>query len=171
MKLLSFPVLFVLLTSFVHPQAKEGEVSGQSLYQRAVSACVAKQLSDYGTQNEETRSRLTKRLFLKDQILTEKLPAEFKEIKVQYVGVDELLALYKEKKKRARKTDRIEIPFTIVRPMKNEGSTLIVSLSDYWFSYKKKTYQYALEGGCNAHFNFETKSGQLALTKTDLWGV
>jgi hypothetical protein len=55
--------------------------------------------------------------------------------------------------------------------MKNEGATLKISIGSYWFSYTKKSYNYGLEGGCNAEFKFDTSQGNFALTKTDLWGI
>ncbi len=57
------------------------------------------------------------------------------------------------------------------RPMKNEGATLIISIGNYWFSYKKKSYNYGLEGGCTVKFNFDSSQNNFALTKIDLWGI
>ena len=65
----------------------------------------------------------------------------------------------------------MEISFTEIRPMKNEGTTLLVSLVDYWYSYKKRIHGYALEGGCQVSFKFDPVGDSLVLTKIDLWGI
>ena len=55
--------------------------------------------------------------------------------------------------------------------MTNNENALMVSIMDYWFSYKKNHYIYELEGGCRAYFVFDTDIKGFVISKIDLWGV
>lgn len=55
--------------------------------------------------------------------------------------------------------------------MRNEGNTIIVSIGDYWVSYRKNSVSYALEGGCTVYYEFDKESGEIKIAKTDLWGI
>jgi hypothetical protein len=162
-------LLVFVSTSYSQNISKVG--TNFNLYERAVSACVAKKLKDYGTQGEETRLRFSERIFLYDDILTVKLPSQFGEVKVSYLTSDQLNVLFQSRSKQKPKTERTEIPFTTIQPMRNEGTTLIISLSDYWFSSKKHMSFHALEGGCVVSFNFDDGVDNFVVSKTELWGI
>lgn len=55
--------------------------------------------------------------------------------------------------------------------MFNEENTLVIGLVDYWFSYDKNHYTYALEGGCRTYFNFDADAKRFVTSKVELWGV
>ena len=55
-----------------------------SLYDRAVEACVAKQLKEYGNQNPETLFRLKNRIFQKEEPQTSNSPTVVDDIKVEF---------------------------------------------------------------------------------------
>ena len=86
-----FIILFlVVLTYGGLGQAPPKDENLQSLYERAISACVQRQLNEYGDQGQETYARLKDRLFLANMFLTPNLPTEFDGVKVTYVTNDEL---------------------------------------------------------------------------------
>jgi len=163
-KQISLFILFFGLSALnAFSQAQVKPTAGTNLYERALSACVIEQLKQYGGQSSETRLRLINRIIERDDILTDKLPTQFGEIKVEYLDRQSIVERYKK--------NRAEIPVTVMTPMKNEGKTLKISFRDYYVSYKKRVFSYALEGGCIVDFNFDSQLDDFAITKTDLWGV
>lgn len=156
-------LFFGLCTANAFSQAQGVPSTGTNLYERALSACVAEQLKRFGVQHPETRLRLSNRIVEFDLILTDKLPTQFGEIKVEYLNRQEIIERYKK--------TRAKIPVTVIKPMKNEGTTLKISFSDYYVSYKKRVFSYGLEGGCIVDFKFDSRLDDFAMTKIDLWGV
>ena len=154
-------LLFGLCAFNTFSQAKVAPATESNLYVRTLSACLAKELEDYGKLG--TRVDYENRVVERNIHLTDKLPTQFGKIKVEYLDSETL-------RERYQKT-RQEIQVLSLRPMKNEGATLIISLGNYWFSYKKKSYNYGLEGGCTVNFNFDSSQNDFALTKIDLWGI
>lgn len=115
---------------------------------------------------------MTERIFAYDLHLTTKLPTQFGGITVRYLSSDEIAAEYRRRKKaKTNKKDRAEVPISVLRPMRNEGNTIIVSIGDYWVSYRKNSVSYALEGGCTVYYEFDKGSGEIKIAKTDLWGI
>jgi hypothetical protein len=155
-------ILFFGLCAFdVFSQTKNTLSNSSNLYERTLSACLAKELEDYGKLG--TRVDYENRVVERNIHLTDNLPTQFGKIKVEYLDSETL-------RERYQKT-RQEIQILFMRPMKNEGATLIISIGNYWFSYKKKSYNYGLEGGCTVKFNFDSSQNEFALTKIDLWGI
>ena len=158
--------LFLLLGLCVanaFSQAQVKSTTGTNLYERALSACVTEQLKRYGGLHPETRLRLISRFVEQHDIFTDKLPAQFGEIKVEYLDRQAIIERYKK--------NRAELFVTVIRPMTNDGTTLKISFSDYYMSYKKRVFNYALEGGCTVDFEFDCQLDDFAITKTGLWGV
>jgi hypothetical protein len=58
-----------------------------------------------------------------------------------------------------------------MRPIRNEGEKLSVSLTDYWFSFKKNSLTYSLEGGAKVVFRFDCEHREYVIDKVELWGV
>jgi hypothetical protein len=155
-------LVFALFTLKAYSQSKEtSEIEG-NLYAKTLSACLVKEANEYGnlgTNRVDYENRIVER----NIHLTDKLPMRFGKTKVEYLDVDALRERYEKTRK--------EIQVLSLRPMKNEGATLIISIGNYWFSYKKKSYNYGLEGGCTVNFNFDSQSQSFILTKIDLWGI
>ena len=157
----SLILLFGLCAFNAFSQVKDAPATESNLYARTLSACLAKELEDYGKLG--TRVDYENRVVERNIHLTDNLPTQFGKIKVEYLDSETL-------RERYQKT-RQEIQVLSMRPMKNEGATLIISIGNYWFSYKKKSYNYGLEGGCTVKFNFDSSQNNFALTKIDLWGI
>ena len=158
----SLILLFGLCAFTAFPQAKDAPSTESNLYARTLSACLAKELEDYGklmTSRVDYENRVVER----NIHLTDKLPTQFGKVKVEYLDSETLRERYQKSRK--------EIQILSLRPMKNEGATLIISIGNYWFSYTKKSYNYGLEGGCTVKFNFDSSQNNFALTKIDLWGI
>ena len=132
-----------------------------NLYLSALSACVEKQAQAYGKLGSE-RDYLN-RIVEYNLFLTEKLPTQIGEYRIEYLNGDELVARYK----RLRKA----FPILSMRPMVSEDGMLKIGLADYWFSSEKRSLTYSLEGGCNVFFRYDCEKKMFVLDKVDLWGV
>ena len=132
-----------------------------NLYLRALSACVEKQAEAYKNLDKE-RDYLN-RIVEYNLFLTQKLPTQIGEYRIEYLNGDELVARYKKLRK--------PFPILSMRPMVNEEGVLRISLLDYWFSYEKRSLRFSLEGGCNAFFRYDCEQKAFVLDKVDLWGI
>lgn len=131
--------------------------SFDNLYYQALQAYVSNQ----GAKRSDT-------LFVqKEDWFENPLPTKFNDQKITYVTAQELAELYQKEKHR--------IPLIIVRPIKNEGSILIVAFSNYYFSYQKnwrrKNFTYALEGGTRVKFRFNPTQNKFVILQIETWGV
>jgi hypothetical protein len=144
-----------------------------SLYSRAIEACVSKQLQEYGKQGPETLLRLKDRIFEKEEPQTTDTQTVSGDTKLEYLTLKELSDRFQRDRSRLKSKEKREfrLPISRVFPMTNEKNTLVVSLLDYWFSYKKNHYTYELEGGCRTYFDFDTEVKRFVISKVELWGV
>jgi hypothetical protein len=173
-KQITFLILFLgLYVANVFSQGQLKSLTGTNLYERALSACVTEQLTQYGDQGSETRLRLMNRIIERNDLLTDKLPTQVGEIKIEYLDRQAIIDRYRKKRddKKRDKESRAEIPVSVISPIWNEGTILKISLRDWYVSYKKRVFNYALEGGCIVDFKFDSQLDDFAITKTDLWGV
>ena len=144
---------FLLLADYVFPQASSAP--DRNFYLEALLACVENQDKEYGKLGLEGDYR--NRIVEHNLFLTQKLPPQIGEYRIEYLNEVELVARYK----------RLHKPFPIisVRPMVNEEGMLRIGLADYWFSYEKRSLTYSLEGGCNVFFRYDCKRRCLCLIK------
>ena len=173
-KQISFFFMFLgLCVANAFSQAQVKTVTGTNLYERALSACVTEQLKQYGNQSSEMRLRLINRIIERDDFLTDKLPTQVGEIKIEYLDRQAIVERYKKRRddKTRDKESRAEIPVTVISPIWNEGNILKISFRDWWISYNKRVYNQALEGGCIVDFKFDGPLDDFVITKTDLWGI
>ncbi len=113
------------------------------------------------------------RIIERDDFLTDKLPTQVGEIKIEYLDRQAIVDRYKKKRddKKRDEESRVEIPVSVISPIWNEGNILKISLRDWWISYKKRVYNQGLEGGCIVDFKFDSQLDDFVITKTDLWGI
>jgi len=168
-----FFLFFGLCVANAFSQVQVKTITGTNLYERALSACVTEQLKQYGNQSSETRLHLMNRIIERDDFLTDKLPTQVGEIKIEYLDRQAIVDRYKKKRddKKRDEESRVEIPVSVISPIWNEGNILKISLRDWWISYKKRVYNQGLEGGCIVDFKFDSQLDDFVITKTDLWGI
>lgn len=171
-KQISLYFLILLLgVANIFAQEKNVSSNGTSLYQRALSACVIKELEEYGDQGQETRLRFSNRVVFQNAIFTDELPTKFGDVNVEYLEYETIVERYRMNRANKSKDRREEIFVTEISPMINQGTTLKISLREWWVSYKKKILNKALEGGCIVDFEFDTQLKDFVIKKTDTWGV
>jgi len=108
---------------------KDIENSFDSLYYQTLQAYVGK---GYALNNTL--------YVVKEEWFESPAPTKINDCNINYVTSDELAELFQKEKK--------SIPIIKVRPIKNDGSILIVALTNYGFSYQKNwhraNFMYAL---------------------------
>ena len=95
--------------------------------------------------------------------MTEKLPTRFGNVEVEYLGRAELTKLYR------RTGQRINV--LVLRPMLTDSMTLVINITEYWYSYNKNSNTYEMEGGCAISFRQNSNGNEFEIKKVDLWGV
>ena len=108
----------LLLTDYAFPQTA---ACLKAIYLRALSACVEKQAQEY--KNLGGGRDYLNRIVEHNIFLTQKLPTQIGEYRIEYLNGDELVAKYK----------RLRKPFPILsmRPIVNEEGMLRIGLGDY----------------------------------------
>jgi hypothetical protein len=95
--------------------------------------------------------------------INQDFPRQIQSFKIEYLDTQDLIAKYKKEKK--------EFRIIVMRPILNEGEKLSVGLTDYWFSFKKNSLTYSLEGGAKVVFRFDCEHREYVIDKVELWGV
>ena len=120
--------------------------------------------SSYKTYSKINPDRDFAKVIVETNDLVEDFPVEFGPIRVEYLDYTSLRNRYKVKKE--------QFPINVIRPLRNEGNKLIISVMDYWISFpKKNNVMYSLEGGATVYFAFDPQLKQFVVEKTDLWGI
>ncbi len=143
-------------------QTKAASQNEDNLYAVALSACVKKEFEEYGDIASSGRTFFN-RIVEYDLHLTEKLPTQFGDFKIEYLTGGELLERYKKTRQR--------LSVFKMFPMRNEGAILKINFSHYYVSVSKKKFLYALEGGCQTEFKYDSQKEKFVLSKVELWGV
>jgi hypothetical protein len=155
-------LFFGFLAVNAFSQTKPVPQNEDNLYAVALSACVKKEFEEYGDTSSSGRNFFN-RIVEYDRSLTENLPTQFGDFKVEYLNTEDLSQRYKKTRHR----------LSVFRmfPMWNEGATLKINLSHYYVSVSKRNFLYELEGGCRTEFKFDSPKERIVLSKVELWGV
>ena len=163
-KQLTFSFLILGLCAFnAFSQSQVALETDSNLYVKALSACYTEQAKTAQNIQPENRYEFYNRVIEQDNSLTKNLPTQFGEFKIEYLNRKSIADKYKKNKQ--------VFGVRVVNPMHNDGATIRVSFSDFIVSYKKRVYNYGLEGGCIVEFKFDCPLGKFIIAKTDLWGV
>ncbi len=162
-KLTSFLILlFSLCAVNALPQTQVVPQTESNLYAAALSACVSKEYEEY-KDITDTRRTFFNRIVEQDIFLTDKLPTQFGQFKVEYLDANGLAGRYKK--------TRQKLSVFVFRPLKNNGSLLQINLAHYYVSHSKRGFVYELEGGCGVEFRYDCPLKKFVLSKVDLSGV
>jgi hypothetical protein len=144
-------------------QTKAASQDVDNLYAVALSACVRKEFDEFG-KIESLERTFFNRIVEYDLLLTERLPTQFGDFKIEYLNAEGLSERYKKTRQR--------LSVLKMFPMQNEGAILKISLSHYFVSVpKRRNYVYELEGGCLTEFKYDSSQVKFVLLKVELWGV
>ena len=147
-KQLFFAFLAVILMTGFTPAQTTKQPNEENLYVQALT---------------EILPKLDNVIIEYDLFLNAGFPKQINSAAIDYLDNQELIRRYKEKKQDLR----------VIRmfPMSNEGNLLEISFNYYWVNYKKKSLNFALEGGTKVIFRYDCAKGKYVIDKTVPWGV
>ena len=110
-----------------------------------------KEVKEYSKFSNRDLRKVT---VLKNSQLTDKLPSQFGEIKIQYLDNSELVQKFK--------LNHRDINKTRDKSYSEKGGIL---------TRKKLMHNWALEGGGHAEIGFDSNDGKFVIKKVELWGI
>ena len=99
----------------------------------------------------------------RDDLLTKSLPQQSGRFRIDYLDYAAIEKQYKHGRK--------PVPLIVVRPMTNEGDTLIVHFTEYQVSVRGKRMEMGLEGGGIVRLTHDCEAKKFVVAKVELWGV
>lgn len=143
----------------------------KNLYRIALAASLDKMAQSWGHINDtacghkcermptDYRNMIVERNFE----LTDNLPSQFGDRRVEYLDSAGLIERYKKVRK--------EFLILAMHPMKNEGDNLKISITTHWFHYKKGVSYYAISDWSNVIFRFDCEKNEFSIKDVVLGGV
>jgi hypothetical protein len=139
-----------------------------NLYSRALFASLGEMDKSWGNVDNSVRGSRVRTdyhdmIVEKNRDITEGLPSQLGEYRVEYLDVQGLIGRYKKLRK----------PFAIlvVRPMENEGERLKISFTVYWISHEKGSLNYGLSDWSNVYFRYNCEKREYAIDEVKLGGI
>jgi hypothetical protein len=155
--------LFGLCAIHVFSQSKDIQATDSNLYLKALSACYSEQAKTAKNIHPENKTDFYSGVVEQNNSLIENFPTRFGEFKIEYLNRKSIAERYKKTKQR--------FGVRVAHPMQNIGDILQIRFADFIVSYRKRVYEYGLEGGCIVDFKFDCPLQQFTIAKVDLWGV
>lgn len=165
------PLLLLLIAAFLSGSATAQttkQVAGANLYYRALFASLDKMDREWGKIDDSvTGSRIRtdyhNMVVEKNRNITEGMPSELGDYRVEYLEPRELIDRYKERRK--------EFAILVAYPMVNEGERLEIIFNVYWVSYKKSRLNYALSDWSKVYFRYECDKREYVVDEVKLGGI
>lgn len=167
----------VLLTVFIafitvcpSAQSNPSETNESNLYSLALKASILRMEEEWGNLGHgpvEDKIRIPidyrHMLVSKDPIITDDLPAMFKDHSIEFVDDQELMDRYRKLKK----------SFAVLRisPIRNKGNVLEVVISTDWVSYRKNRLDLAYSDWSVVEFRYDCERGAFVTSSVKLGGV
>jgi hypothetical protein len=157
------PFLFVLP---VYTQEKGAPAKEENLYSKALFASIIEMEKSFGHSDDSylgIRTDYHHMLVKKDTGITDDLPEQFGEYRVEYLDTQNLIARCKELRK----------PFSIlkIQPMKSEGARLRIQVTVYWAEYKKSRLNLALSDWSDVEFRYDCETQSFVISNVKLGGI
>jgi len=159
------PFLFVLP---LYPQEKGASAKEENLYSKALFASIVEMEKSYGHMDDSvsgTRIRVDYHHMLveKDLGITDGLPEQFGQYRVEYLDTQNQIARCKELRK----------PFSIlkIQPMKSEGARLKIQVTVYWVEYRKSKLNHALSDWSDVEFRLNGDTQSFVISNVKLGGI
>ena len=153
-------ILLLLIIPSASSQQKNIPVVENNLYYRALFASLEKMDREWGKIG---RTDYRNMIVETNREITEGLPSQLGEYRVQYLHSQGLIDRYKKLRK----------PFAILitHPMKNNEGRLEISFTVHWFSYGKGQSLYALSDWSTVYFRFDCEKRDYVIDEVKLGGI
>jgi hypothetical protein len=161
-------ILPFLLVLPLFPQEKAAAAKEENLYSKALFASIAEMEKSYGHTDDSvsgTRIRTDyHHMFVeKDVGITNDLPEQFGEYRVEYLDTENQIAKCKELRK--------PFPILKIQPMKSEGARLKIQVTVYWAEYKKSKLNFGLSDWSDVEFRFNCETQSFVISNVKLGGI
>jgi hypothetical protein len=127
-----------------------------NLYYRALFAGLDKMSKSYGNNYHHV-------IVQKERGITDGLPSQLGEHRVEYLDSQGLIDRYKKLRK--------EFPILVARPMKNEGERLNITFTVWHISYTKGRLNYAVSDWVDAYFRYDCEKREYVIDEVKLGGI
>jgi hypothetical protein len=131
-----------------------------NLYYRALFASLDKMHNEWGKIDDTDYHNM---IVERNRDITEGLPSQLGEYRVEYLSPEELIGRYKKLRK--------PFPILVVYPIVNEVERLRVSFNFYWISHKNRTLSYSLSEWSNVYFRYDCGKREYVLDEVKLGGI
>jgi hypothetical protein len=139
-----------------------------NLYYRALFASLDKMAKSWGNSDDSVlgsriRTDYHYMIVESNPDITESLPSQLGEYRVEYLDSQGLIDRYKKLRK----------PFALLvaRPMVNDGERLRITYTTYWFSYGKRQLAYAVSDWSNVYFRYDCERREYVIDEVQLGGI
>ena len=153
-------LLLLLLPYSSVSQQRSKPVIENNLYYRALVASLEKMDREWGKIGKTDYHNM---IVEKNRNITEGLPSELGEYRVEYLEQQGLIDRYKRLRK--------EFPILVIYPMVNEGVRLEITFKVYWMSYKKSSLNYALSDWSKVYFLYDCNKREYVIDEVKLGGI
>ena len=163
MKLLIPVAVILLLASSAQSQQRSAPPVESNLYSRALFASLEKMDKEWGRIDRAIPPDYHQMIVERDRNITDGLPAQSGDYRVEYLDPQQLVDRYKKLRK--------AFPILVAFPMVDNGERVKVSFNLSWFSYEKRRLTYALDGGSHVYFRYDCEKREFVIDEVMLWGV
>ncbi len=164
----AFSLLLLLCALSASPQTGEAPAKDDNLYSMALLASMTEMEKSWGHIDDSNggsgiRTDYHHMLVEKDPEITDNLPSEFGDYRVEYLDRQAQIDRYKKLRKQ----------FSILRihPMKNEGSRLKISVTVSYLEYKNGRLMFALSDWSNVEFRYDCGKQNFVIAEVKLGGI
>lgn len=159
------------LSLYVCPAFAQGQsisTPKESLYSMSLFATLEQMDKSWGDRQENPRDNYGRANYKnmvvqQDLNITDGLPSQHGEYRVEYLDSEALIDRYKRLKK--------AFPVIVVYPMKNEGTMLKIGFNLYWVSYKNGRFLYALSDWSHVFLRYDREKEVYTIDQIKLGGV
>jgi hypothetical protein len=167
-KLPTLCVFLLLLSSSAFSQEKSKPIVEVNLYYRALFASLDKMNKEWGNidasiEGRQIRTDYHNMIVLRNRDITEGLPSQVGNYRVQYLDSQELIDKYKKLRK--------EFAILVSYPMVNDKERLEITFNVYWISYEKRNLSFALSDWSKVYFRYDCEKREYVIDEVKLGGI
>jgi hypothetical protein len=131
-----------------------------NLYYRALFASLHKMHNEWGKIDDTDYHNM---IVERNRDITEGLPSQLGEYRVEYLYSEELISRYKKLRK--------PFPILVAYPMLNKAERLEVAFNLYWISYKNRALIYSLSEWSMVYFRYDCGKREYVVDEVKLGGI
>ena len=158
----------LLLAIPVFPQEGGAPAKGDNLYSVALFASIVEMEKSWGHIDDSNGGSTIRRdyrhmLVEKDPEITDRLPSQLGDYRVQYLDKRAQIDRYKKLRK--------AFPILRIHPMQNEGARLEIEVSVSYFTHEKRRWLFAVSDWSDVEFHYDCEKQKFVVSAVKLGGI